>query len=104
MTVAPSVPVTPSRGRVIGARALLVLGGPGHTATAARAAIAPALRRAEIVWGVWLLGMAVIVWILPLQVFRTTVLLIFASAIGFEVLKRQLAAEATTPDDAGGSE
>jgi hypothetical protein len=71
--------------------------GPGDHATSARAAIAPALRRAEIAWSAWVLGMALIIWILPLQVFRTTLLLIVASAIGYAVLRRQLAAETAAP-------
>ena len=54
-----------------------------------------------------MLGMALIIWILPLQVFRTTVLLIVASAIGFVLFRRQLAAETTVPavsEDAGAPE
>jgi hypothetical protein len=77
--------------------------GPGDRATSARATIAPALQRAAIAWGAWVLGMALIVWILPIQVFRTTVLLVVASAIGYAVLRRQLAAETAVPaapDDA----
>jgi hypothetical protein len=77
--------------------------GPGDRATSARAAIAPALQQTAIAWGAWVLGMALIVWILPIQVFRTTVLLVVASAIGYAVLRRQLAAETAVPaapDDA----
>ena len=81
--------------------------GPGANATSARAALTPFLRRAEIAWGAWVLGMALIIWILPIQVFRTTLLLIVAGAIGFEVLRRRIAAEAALPpptDDRGALE
>ena len=81
--------------------------GPGANATSARAALTPFLRRAEIAWGAWVLGMALIIWVLPIQVFRTTLLLIVAGAIGFEVLRRRIAAEAALPpptDDRGALE
>jgi len=81
--------------------------GPDANATSARAALTPFLRRAEIAWGAWVLGMALIIWVLPIQVFRTTLLLIVAGAIGFEVLRRRIAAEAALPpptDDRGALE
>jgi hypothetical protein len=34
--------------------------------------------------------MVVIVWILPIQMFETTVILVVAAAIGFVVLRRQV--------------
>ena len=37
--------------------------------------------------------MLLIIWILPIQMFRTTVVLVVAAAIGFVVFRRQLAAE-----------
>jgi hypothetical protein len=78
-------------GILVAAGAWLV--GPGDRATEARAAMAPFLRRAEIAWGGWVLGMALLIWILPIQVFRTTVLLLGFGVVGFEVLRRQVARE-----------
>jgi hypothetical protein len=37
--------------------------------------------------------MVAIIWILPIQVFRTTVVLVVMGVIGFVVFRRQLAAE-----------
>jgi hypothetical protein len=47
--------------------------------------------------------MAAIVWILPIQMFRTTAILVIAGALGFAVLRHQVAAEVpdggvTSPD------
>jgi hypothetical protein len=47
--------------------------------------------------------MALIIWILPIQVFRTTFVLVVAGAIGFLILRRQVVAELAhqaAPDDA----
>ena len=71
--------------------------GPGNRATAARAALAPYLRRWEIAWGAWVVAMLLIVWILPIQVFRTTVILVVASVIGYVIFLRQVAAESPAP-------
>jgi hypothetical protein len=71
--------------------------GPGNRATAARAALAPHLRRWEVAWGSWIVAMLLLIWILPIQVFRTTVILVIAAAIGFVVFLRQLAAESPAP-------
>ena len=76
--------------------------GPGDRATAARAAVAPTLRRPGLAWGSFVVGMVLIVWILPIQMFRTTAILVVASAIGFVVFRRQVAAEAPGPAAAGG--
>jgi hypothetical protein len=78
-------------GILVAAGAWLV--GPGATATQARVAMAPFLRRAEVAWGAWVLAMALLIWILPIQVFRTTVLLLAFGAAGFVVLRRQVARE-----------
>lgn len=81
----------------VAAGALIALGawliGPGDRATAARAAAAPHLQRTGVAWGAFVVGMAVVVWLLPIQMFRTTAVLVIASAIGFVVLRRQVAAE-----------
>jgi hypothetical protein len=67
--------------------------GPGPRATSARASIAPVMERTEFAWGAFVLVMALIIWILPIQVFRTTVVLVVAGAIGFLILRRQVLAE-----------
>ncbi len=74
--------------------------GPGDRAVSARAWLAPRLQRTEVAWGAFALLMALIIWILPIQVFRTTVILVVLGAIGFEVFRRQLAAESASLPDA----
>jgi hypothetical protein len=71
--------------------------GPGARATSARGWLAPYMRRWEVAWGVWIVGMLLIIWLLPIEVFRTTVVLVIASAIGFVIFLRQLAAESPAP-------
>lgn len=71
--------------------------GPGERAPAARTAVAPTLRRTWLSWGLWALGIVLIAWILPIQMFRTTAILVVGSAIGFFVFRRQLAAEMPEP-------
>jgi hypothetical protein len=75
--------------------------GPGVRATSARTAVAPALRRPAVALGSFVVGMVLLIWILPIQMFRTTAILVVAAAIGFVVLLRQVAAEA--PDVSGPS-
>ena len=41
--------------------------------------------------------MLLLIWLLPIQVFRTTAVLVVASAIGFVVFLRQLKAESPAP-------
>jgi hypothetical protein len=83
--------VTVVAGILIAGGAWLV--GPADRATEARSYLAPLLERAEVAWGAFVLGMALLVWILPIQVFRTTVLLVVLGAVGFEVLRRQVLRE-----------
>lgn len=87
----------------LAAGVLIALGawliGPGDRATAARATAAPYLARTGVAWGAFVVGMAVVVWLLPIQMFRTTAILVVASAIGFAVLRRQVAVE--TQSDVG---
>ena len=71
--------------------------GPGKRATASRSALAPHLRRPEIAWSAFVVGMLLLIWLLPIQVFRTTAVLVVASAIGFVVFLRQLKAESPAP-------
>lgn len=72
--------------------------GSGDRATAARSLLAPRLRRPEIAWGGFVVGLLLIIWLLPLQVFRTTIALIVAAVIGYIVFLRQLAAESPAPE------
>ena len=67
--------------------------GPGARATSARASLAPVLERAGVAWGSFAVLMVAIIWILPIQVFRTTVVLVVMGVIGFVVFRRQLTAE-----------
>jgi hypothetical protein len=71
--------------------------GPGNRATASRAALAPHLRRPEVAWSAFVVGMLLLIWLLPIQVFRTTAVLVVAAAIGFVVFLRQLKAESPPP-------
>ena len=68
--------------------------GPRQRARAAREAVTPVMRRWEIAWGAWVVLMAIIIWILPIEIFRTTAILIVLSAIGFAVFRHQVQAEA----------
>jgi len=74
--------------------------GPGARATSARASLAPLLQRAEVAWGAFAVLMALIIWVLPIQVFRTTLILVVMGVIGFVVFRRQLAAESGALPDA----
>jgi hypothetical protein len=85
-------------GLLVAAGAWLV--GPGERATAVRAPLTPLMQRAEIAWGGFVLGMALLIWALPIQVFRTTVILVVMGAIGFEVLRRQVLREAGSTEAA----
>ena len=87
-----------SVGILIAAGAWLV--GPGARATSARASLAPVLQRTGLAWGAFAVLMAAIIWILPIQVFRTTLILVVMGAIGFVVFLRQLAAESAAVPEA----
>jgi hypothetical protein len=67
--------------------------GPSEHPTKARAALAPIMNRWEIAWGAFVVVMALILWALPIQVFRTSVILVVLGAIGFFILRRQVLAE-----------
>jgi hypothetical protein len=67
--------------------------GPSERPTQARAALAPVMTRWEIAWGAFVLVMALIIWALPIQVFRTTLILVVLGAIGFYVLRHQVLRE-----------
>src|SRR4029079_11650061 len=59
--------------------ALTVIGawllGSGERPTQARAALAPVMQRWEIAWGAFVLVMGLILWALPIQIFRTGAIL-----------------------------
>ncbi|MEI7760694.1 MAG: hypothetical protein WCJ67_07980 [Thermoleophilia bacterium] len=78
--------------------ALVALGawliGHGKRATSARSAVAPALSRTGVAWALYAVIIFLLIWILPIQMFRTSVGLVLLSAIGFVILRRQVAAEA----------
>lgn len=78
--------------------------GSGHRATTVRGWLAPLLRRPELAWGAFALVILFLVWALPLHRFAIAVALIVLAAVGFEVLRRQVAREfpdATAPDVGG---
>lgn len=78
--------------------------GPGRHATTFRRWIAPALRRAEVAWVVFAAGILLLVWVLPLNRLLITTLLVVLAGIGYEVLRRQTAAEfpdSASPDVVG---
>ncbi|MSO94286.1 MAG: hypothetical protein EXQ81_00650 [Thermoleophilia bacterium] len=78
--------------------ALVALGawliGHGQRATSVRSAVAPALSRTGVAWASYAVIIFLLIWILPIQMFRTSVGLVLLSAIGFVILRRQVAAEA----------
>ena len=67
--------------------------GPSEHPTTARAKLAPVMNRWEVAWGAFVVAMALILWALPIQVFRTSVILVVLGAIGFYILRRQVLAE-----------
>ena len=71
--------------------------GPGQRASAARTLVAPVMERAEVASGSFVVGMLVLIGILPIQMFRTTAILVVAGAIGFFVLRRQVEFESEAP-------
>jgi hypothetical protein len=71
--------------------------GPGERATESRAWLAPHLRRPLVAWSSFVVGMLLILWILPIEVFRTSVVLVVAALIGYIVFLRQLAKESPPP-------
>ena len=78
-------------GILIAAGAWLV--GPNRHAVDARTKLMPVMRRWEFAWGAWVVLMAIIIWILPIQIFRTTAILVVLGAIGFAVFRHQVQME-----------
>ncbi len=70
------------------------LTGEGDRATSSRRWLAPHLRRTGVAYAVFAVLLLVVLWLLPVQEFRNTVILLVLSVVGFEVLRRQVAREA----------
>ncbi len=70
------------------------LTGPGRRATASRRWLAPHLLRPEVAYAVFAVVVTVALWLLPIQDFKTTVILLLLSVLGYETLRRQVAREA----------
>jgi len=81
--------------------ALTVIGawllGSSERPTQTRAALAPVMQRWEIAWGAFVLVMGLILWALPIQIFRTSAILAVLGAVGFYVLRRQVLRETSPP-------
>ena len=69
------------------------LTGTGTRAVAARRAFGPWLARTGAAWAVFAGALLLVVWVLPLHRFLTTAILVILAAVGFEVFRRQVAAE-----------
>ena len=69
------------------------LTGEGGRAVATRRTVAPWLARTGAAWGVFAAVLLLVVWVLPLQRFVTTAILVVLASVGFEVFRRQAVAE-----------
>jgi hypothetical protein len=74
------------------------LTGEGARAHRVRSMVAPWLEHAAASWAIFALVLLLVVWVLPLQRFLTALILVILAAVGFELIRRQVAAEAV---DAG---
>ena len=81
------------------------LTGPGRRATALRRWLTPHLLRPEVAYAAFAVVVTIALWLLPIQDFKTTVLLLLLSVLGYETLRRQVAREAphAEPVDVMGS-
>ncbi len=70
------------------------LTGEGARAQRVRATVAPWLSHAAVAWAVFAVVLLLVVWALPLQRFLTAVILVILATAGFELIRRQVAAEA----------
>jgi hypothetical protein len=68
--------------------------GEGARAERVRATVAPWLSHAAVAWAVFAIALLLVVWALPLQRFLTAVILVILATAGFELIRRQVAAEA----------
>ena len=69
------------------------LTGGGRRARGARRAVGPWLERGGLAWGIFAGVLLLVVWALPLHRFLTAVILVVLSAIGFELIRRQVVQE-----------
>jgi hypothetical protein len=70
------------------------LTGEGARARKIRQTVAPWLDHAGVAWAVFAVVLLLVVWALPLERFLTAVILVILAAVGFELIRRQVAAEA----------
>jgi hypothetical protein len=76
--------------------------GHGTRARRFRHTLGPWLARPGLAWAVFSALLLLVVWALPLQRFLTAVILVVLAAIGFEVTRRQVAAEMAAEGPAEG--
>lgn len=69
------------------------LTGGGRRARGARRTVGPWLERGGLAWGIFAGVLLLLVWALPLHRFLTAVILVVLSAIGFELIRRQVVQE-----------
>jgi hypothetical protein len=74
------------------------LTGEGRHARGVRRAVAPWLDHVAAAWAIFAAVLLLVVWALPLQRFLTAVILVTLAAVGFELIRRQVAAEAPAGD------
>lgn len=67
--------------------------GPGRRATTFRHWLAPTLRRAELAWVVFAVGVVLLLWVLPINRLVIATALVILAGLGWETLRRQVAAE-----------
>ena len=67
--------------------------GEGSRAVGTRRWVGPWLARPGLAWGVFAAVLVLVVWALPLQRFLTTAILVVLACVGFEIARRQAAAE-----------
>jgi len=67
--------------------------GEGRRAVAARRWLGPSLANAGLAWAGFAVVLIGVVWVLPLERFLTTAILVVLAAVGFEVARRQAVRE-----------
>jgi plasmid stabilization system protein ParE len=77
--------------------------GEGTRARRVRQTAAPWLDHAAVAWAVFVVVLLLVVWALPLQRFLTAVILVILAAVGFELIRRQVASEAVGVEPRGPS-
>jgi hypothetical protein len=77
--------------------------GEGARARSVRTTVAPWLSHAAAAWAVFAVVLLLVVWALPLQRFLTALILVILATVGFELIRRQVAAEAGETETQQGS-